>query len=103
MTEDPWFTYFKGPGKRQIVPRNGKGWAALVLFILALLLPTPFVILYARQAPWLAFAQFAWIAPVIILFWRWAIGKSEVIDMRETNRDWQEFKRWREEQRRKGR
>lgn len=103
MTEERWFTYFKGPGKRQLVPRNGKGWVATILFILVLLLPTPLVIVFAERAPWIAFAQFLWIGPVIFLFWRWAKSKSEVIDMSETSRDWQEFKRWKEEQRRRGR
>lgn len=103
MKEEPWFTYLKGPAQRQFVPRNGKGWIATILFILILLLPTPFVILFAERAPWLAIAQIVWIVPVIALFWRWAKGKSEVIDMSETSRDWQEYKRWKEEQRRRGR
>lgn len=94
MTDDPWFTYYRRGWHMQIVPRNAKGWAALVAFIAIVAAPAFLIGPLLESTPWLVVPYLAGILLVTILFIRWAIGRSERIDLDEIARDHAEFQEW---------
>ena len=98
--DDPWFTYFRGRGRLHITPRNAKGWIATAVFIVAISAPAFAMPWLMAISPWLLVPHFALILLAILLFARWAKGRSQVIDVDEIGRDYAEFKRWKERHRR---
>ena len=92
--DDPWFTYFRGRGKMQITPRNGKGWAALIVFVLLLTAPALLLPWLVEISPWLLVPYLVLITAIVILFIRWAISRSERIDLDEMSRDYADYKKW---------
>ena len=98
--DDPMFNYFRGRGRLQVVPRNGKGWAATALFVVAITLPAAAMPWLLDISPWLLVPHFALILVAIFAFTRWAKSRSRVIDLAEIDRDYDEFQEWKK---RKGR
>ena len=97
---DPWFNYFRGRGKLHVMPRNGKGWAATIVFIVAITLPALAMPWLMAISPWLLVPHFALILLAILLFTRWAKARSQVIDVDEIGRDYAEFQEWKKRNRR---
>lgn len=92
--DDPWFTYFRGRGKMQITPRNAKGWAALIVFILLVTAPgigLPFLL---ERSQWLLVPYLVFILALTIAFIRFAIARSERIDLDMSAKDLAEFREW---------
>ena len=92
--DDPWFTYFRGRGKLQITPRNAKGWATLIAFVGVVSGPAIMVGPYLEGNPWLFVPFFAGVAVLIFGFIRFAIGKSERIDLDMSAKELEEFRAW---------
>lgn len=92
--DDPWFTTYRGRGKLQITPRNGKGWAALVGFIVAVTLPSLGVGWLVERSAWLLVPFLAFILLLTIAFIRWAMAHSEVVNLDMTARELAEFREW---------
>ena len=98
--EDPWFTYFRGRGRLHVTPRNAKGWAATIIFILAITLPAFALPWLVERSPWLMVPHFALVLLAVLAFVRWAKGRSQVIDLDEIGRDYAEFQEWKKRNRR---
>ena len=98
--DDPMFNFFRGRGRLQIVPRNGKGWAATALFVLAITLPAAAMPWLLEVSPWLLVPHFALILLAIFVFTRWAKRHSQVVDLDGIGKDYAEFQEWKK---RKGR
>lgn len=94
MMDGPWFTYFRGRGKMQITPRNAKGWAALVAFVGMVSGPAILVGPYLDRSPWLFVPFFAGLAVLTFVFIRFAIAKSERIDLDMSASELEEFRAW---------
>ena len=94
MMEDPWFTYFRGRGRMQITPRNAGGWAALLGFILLVTLPGLALPLALQRSEWLIVPYLVLVALLTFGFIRWAITKSELVDLDLSARDLAEFREW---------
>ena len=92
--DEPWFTYFRGRGKMQVTPRNAKGWAALVSFVLVLTGPALLVSPYLDRKPWLFVPFFAGLALLTFGFIRFAIAKSERVDLDMSAKELEEFRAW---------
>ena len=91
---DPMFTYFRGRGRLHVMPRNGKGWAATIAFVVAITLPALAMPWIIETSLWLLVPHFALILFAIFLFVRWAKRHSHVIDLDEIGRDYAAFKEW---------
>ena len=101
MSEEPLFNYYRRGWQMQIVPRNGKGWASLAALMATVLAPTlPMALIGDDISPWLVGAYVLLTVVVTILWIRWAISRSERIDLAEVARDHAELKEWK---RRRGR
>ena len=98
--DDPWFNYFRGRGRLQVTPRNAKGWAATIAFVIAITAPAFAVRWLVEISPWLLVPYFALLLLGIVLFVRWAKRHSQVIDIDEIGRDYAEFKEWKKRNRR---
>jgi len=98
--DDPMFTYFRGRGRLHVTPRNGKGWAATIAFVIAITLPAVAVPWIIETSVWLLIPHFALIMIAIFLFVRWARRHSQIIDIDEIGRDYAEFKEWKKRNRR---
>lgn len=92
--DEPLFTYYRGRWKMQLTPRNGKGLAALLTFIAVLTLPAIALGWLIEQSPWLLIPCLLAILAVTLLFIRWAISRSERIDLDEISRDYADYKEW---------
>lgn len=92
--EEPWFTYYRGRGKMQITPRSAKGWAALGAF--ALLVAGVGLALgpWLDRSAWLFVPFLAGIAVLTFGFIRFAIAKSERVDLDMTAKELEEFRAW---------
>lgn len=92
--DEPWFTYFRGRGRMQITPRNAKGWAALVGFILLVTAPALLLETMLEQSLWLLAPFLALLAAITVGFVRFAISKSERIDLDMSASELEEFRAW---------
>jgi hypothetical protein len=92
--EDPWFTYFRGRGKMQITPRNAKGWAALILFVVLVSLPAILLGPMLERSLWLLVPCLTLLAVVTFGFIRFAVGKSERVDLDMSASEQAEFRAW---------
>ena len=92
--DEPWFTYFRGRGRMQITPRNAKGWAALVVFVLLVSAPAFALELILERSPWLLAPYFALLAVLTVAFIRFAISKSEQVDLDMSASELEEFRAW---------
>lgn len=98
--DDPWFNYFRGRGKLQIVPRNAKGWAATLMLAAGIAAPTLAMSSLIETSPWLLVPYFAVVLLAILLFTRWAKRRSQIIDLDQMGRDYTEFQEWKKRNRR---
>lgn len=98
--DDPWFTYLRGRGRLHVTPRDAKGWAATILFAVALTLPALTVPWMIEISPWLLLINAAVVIVGIVLFVKWAKGRSQIVDLDELNRDYAEFQQWKKRNRR---
>lgn len=94
MMDDPWFTYFRGRGKMQITPRSGKGWAAVIAFTLAVTVPAFGLPWAIGRSPWLLVPYLLLTLLLTVAFVRWAITKSERVDLTMTAAELAEFNEW---------
>ena len=92
--DEPWFTYFRGRGRMQITPRNAKGWAALILFVVIISVPSFFIERLLDRSLWLLAPWFAVLAMLTFAFIRFAIAKSERIDLDMSAKELEEFRAW---------
>jgi hypothetical protein len=92
--DEPWFTYFRGRGKMQITPRNAKGWATLVLFVLLVSVPAVLLGPMLERSLWLLVPYLVLVAGLTFGFIRFAIAKSERIDLDMSASDLEEFRAW---------
>lgn len=92
--DDPWFTYFRGRGRMQITPRNAKGWAAVVVFVVLITLPALALEWAIARSPWLIVPFVAVMLLLTIAFVRFSISKSERLDLNMTAAELDEFRRW---------
>lgn len=81
--DDPWFITYRGRAKLQMTPANAKGWIALILVSLLSIVPTIAVAPYMERHPLLIAVPLLTLLPIWVLFIRWAMGKSEVINIDE--------------------
>ena len=98
--DDPWFTYLRGRGRLHVAPRNAKGWLATIAFGLALALPAFALPALMEASPWLLAPYLALLLVALLLFLRWAKGRSQVVDLDEIGRDYAEFQQWKKRGRR---
>ena len=92
--EEPWFTYFRGRGKMQITPRSVKGWAALGSFALVVTGIAVTVGPWLDRSLWLLAPFFAAISLLTFGFIRFAIAKSERVDLDMSAKEMEEFRAW---------
>lgn len=92
--DDPWFTYVRGRGRMQIAPRNAKGWAALIVFVVLVTVFSIFIDRLLERSLWLLVPWFALLAVLTFGFIRFAIGKSERIDLDMDAKEIEEFRAW---------
>ena len=92
--DDPWFTYFRGRGRMQITPRNAKGWAAVVAFVVLITLPGFAMEWAIARSPWLIVTLVIVMLLLTIAFVRFSISKSERVDLDMTAAELDEFRRW---------
>lgn len=92
--DDPWFTYFKGRGKMQISPRNGKGWIATIVFVVLVSAPSLLLAPFLERSLWLLAPFFLLLGLIVFAFVRFAIARSERIDLTMTARELEEFREW---------
>lgn len=92
--EEPWFTYFRGRGKMQITPRNAKGWVALLSFVLVVSGPAILVSPHLDRNMWLLVPFLAGIGILTFGFIRFAIAKSERVDLDMSAKELEEFRAW---------
>ena len=92
--EDPWFTYLRGRGRLHLTPRTAKGWVATIAFGLVLALPAFALPHLIERSPWLLAPYVLFLLVALVLFLRWARGRSQIIDLNELDRDYAEFQRW---------
>ena len=93
---DPWFTYFRGRGKMQITPRNAKGWAALVVYVVLIAVPAALAGPYLERSLWLLMPFLAFLAIMTVGFTRFAIAKSERVDLDMSAKEQAEFRAWKQ-------
>lgn len=94
--DDPWFTYYRGRGRMQITPRNAKGWAAVIAFVVMITLPALALEWVIARSPWLIVPYVAVMLLLTVAFVRFSIGKSERVDLNMTAAELDEFRRWKE-------
>ena len=94
--DDPWFTYFRGRGRMQVTPRNGKGWAALAAFVLVVTGAAIVIGPSIDRDPWLFVPFLVGMALLTIGFIRFAIGKSERVDLDMSAKELEEFRAWKQ-------
>jgi hypothetical protein len=94
--DEPWFTYFRGRGKMQITPRNAKGWATLVLFVVLVSVPAVLLGPMLERSLWLLVTYLALVAVLTFGFIRFAIAKSERIDLDMSASELEEFRAWKQ-------
>ena len=94
--EDPWFTYERGRGRHRLSPRNGKGWAAFLAFLAALLVPS-LAIPFLKLPPLLLLAILPIMLMTIFLFVRWARGRAEIYEP-VSSAELAEFREWKRQQ-----
>jgi hypothetical protein len=92
--EEPWFTYFRGRGRMQITPRNAKGWAALILFVVLVSVPAILLGPMLERSLWLLVPYLALLAALTFGFIRFAIAKSERVDLDMSASELAEFRAW---------
>ncbi|GAA4009253.1 hypothetical protein GCM10022280_02590 [Sphingomonas swuensis] len=92
--EDPWFTYFRGRGRIQITPRNAKGWATLVGFVVLVSVPAIFLSPLLNRGLWMLVPFLTLLALLTFGFIRFAISKSERIDLDMSASELEEFRAW---------
>ena len=99
MADEPLFNYYRGGWQMQLVPRNGKGWASLAIFMVVILAPTlPMALIGDDISLWLVGVYVLLTIVVTILWIRWAISRSERIDLDQVARDQAEFREWKRRQ-----
>lgn len=81
--DDPWFITYRGRAKLQITPANAKGWTALMAVTLASIVPTITAAVLMGDSPVLVAVTLLTLLPIWLLFIRWAMSKSEVINIDE--------------------
>ena len=67
---EPLFTYVRGHGRMRITPRTGKGWAALVAFILLVTAPGMLLPSLLERSPWLLVPYLVWVGFAGVLNWK---------------------------------
>lgn len=92
--DEPWFTYFRGRGKMQITPRNAKGWATLILFVVLVSVPAIVLGPLLERSLWLLVPYLALVAVLTFGLIRFAIAKSERIDLDMSASELEEFRAW---------
>lgn len=92
--EDPWFVYFRGRGKMQITPRNAKGWAALAGFVILVSVPSYFIGPLFDHSLWLIAPYLILLAALTFVFIRFAIARSERVDLDMSASELEEFRAW---------
>lgn len=98
--EEPWFTYYRGRWTMQITPRNGKGWAALLVFAALVTIPAIIAGPWIERSLWLLIPFLAFLAVLTAGFIRFAIAKSERIDLDMSAKELEEFRAWKRRGRR---
>lgn len=98
--DEPWFTYFRGRGKMQITPRNAKGWAALILFVILVSVPAILFEPMLERSLWLLVPFLVLLAILTFGFVRFAIAKSERVDLDVSASELEEFRAWKRRGRR---
>ena len=91
---EPWFTYLRGRGRMRIAPRNAKGWAALIAFVVLVTVPSLFIDRLLERSLWLLAPWFAVLALLTFGFIRFAISKSERVDLDMSATELEEFRAW---------
>ena len=57
MKDEALFTYYRGRGRMQVVPRNARGWASLLIYMAIILAPTlPMALLGDDISLWIVIA-----------------------------------------------
>jgi hypothetical protein len=92
--DEAWFTYFRGRGKMQITPRNGKGWAALAAYVAMVVMPAAFLGPVRERSLWLLVPYLTLLAVLTFAFIRFAIARSERIDLNMSAAELEEFRAW---------
>lgn len=81
--DDPWFITYRGRAKFKITPANAKGWIALIAVTLVSIVPTIAIAASMEDSPVLIVVTLLTLLPIWLLFIRWAMSKSEVINLDE--------------------
>ena len=92
--DEPWFTYFRGRGRMRITPRNGKGWATLIVFLLSVTLPGLALPLLLQRSGWMLMPYLTFVLLVSVVFVRFALARSERIDLDMSAKELEEFRAW---------
>jgi hypothetical protein len=101
MNDEALFTYYRGRGRMQVVPRNTKGWVSLVIYLAIILAPTlPMALLGDDISPWIIASYLLLTLVITILYLRWAISRSQRVDLDDIDRNYPDYLEWK---RRKGR
>lgn len=79
--DDKWFIEFRGRGTLRIVPRNAKGWVALIGFVALT------VALVSNVVHGVAWLPLVVIVPLTAAFVLIAHRKSRVVDLRTLDAD----------------
>lgn len=79
--DDPWFITYRGRGKLQITPINAKGWAALAAASLVSITPLIVAGTSLEESPTLLVALLLVMVAILVLFMRWAMSRSDIIDV----------------------
>lgn len=87
--DKPFVAYRSGRWSLKIVPRNGAGWRALILWVLALAPITGLLLWFAESEPedvrlWAVLAAYF----VAMIIWgmamtRWMLARSEMVDLED--------------------
>ncbi len=84
--EEPWFTYYKGRGRRQMVPRTAQGWSLTVAFVVAV--SAPGIIVAVTQQLWILWVMIPWMLMSLLVFLRVAMSHAEVVPIDEAVELW---------------
>lgn len=81
--DEPWFITYRGRAKFQMTPANAKGWVALIATSLVSIVPTIATAPFFEEQPLLIAVPLLTLPSIWLLFIRWALSKSEVINIDE--------------------
>jgi hypothetical protein len=97
MMDEPWFRYERSCGRHRITPRNGKGWASLLLLI-AFLGGVPMALVRLGAGPLVPLAWLPVVLVAMLLFFRFARARSEMVEGVVDSAELAEFREWRRRQ-----